>query len=109
MSRPDPHRTSSGFYELIELPRIADCRGSLTALEGGRQLPFDIARVYYLYDVPADATRGGHAHHQLNQLIIAASGSFNVNLDNGLETKSVHLDRPDRGLLLRPMVWRMLD
>src|SRR5207244_1906220 len=84
-------------------------RGSLTFIEGGRHVPFDIARVYYLYDVPESASRAGHAHHQLTQLIIAASGSFNVNLDNGFDKTIVQLDRPDRGLLLRPMVWRTID
>ena len=99
----------SSFYELIELPRIPDARGSLTVIEGSRQVPFEIARVYYLYDVPASASRAGHAHHQLKQLIIAASGSFDVNLDNGFEKTTLHLDRPYRGLLLRPMVWRTID
>src|SRR5258707_15222679 len=102
-------RPLSSFYEQMELPRIPDARGSLTVIEGGRQVPFAIARVYYLYDVPASATRAGHAHHQLTQLIIAASGSFDVNLDNGFEKGTIHLDRPYRGLLLRPMVWRTID
>ena len=102
-------RPLSAFYELIELPRIPDARGSLTVVEGGRHVPFEIARVYYLYDVPASATRAGHAHHDLHQLMIASSGSFDVNLDNGFETATVRLDRPYRGLLLRPMVWRTLD
>lgn len=101
--------TLANFYELLDLPRIPERRGSLTFIESGRHIPFEIARVYYLYDVPAEATRGGHAHHRLTQLIIAAAGSFNVNLDNGLEKTTVHLDRPYRGLLLRPMVWRTID
>ena len=99
---------SSGF-ELFDLPRIPERRGSLTFIEGGRHVPFDIARVYYLYDVPASASRAGHAHHRLIQLIIAASGSFDVNLDNGSEEGTVRLDRPYRALLLRPMVWRTID
>lgn len=102
-------RPLSGDYELIELPRVPDARGSLTAIEAGRHVPFEIARVYYLYDVPASATRAGHAHYRLQQLIIAASGSFDVNLDNGFEKASLHLNRPFRGLLLRPMVWRTID
>lgn len=109
MSDPDQHRPLSSFYELIELPRIPERRGSLTFIEGGRHVAFDIARVYYLYDVPASAIRAGHAHCKLIQLIIAASGSFNVNLDNGFEKATLHLDRPYRGLLLRPMVWRTID
>lgn len=102
-------RALKSFYELVELPRIPDARGSLTVIEGGRQVPFEIARVYYLYDVPASATRAGHAHYRLSQLIIASSGSFDVNLDNGSEQATLHLDRPYRGLLLRPMVWRTID
>jgi hypothetical protein len=109
MFDPDRHRPLSSFYELIDLPRIPERRGSLTFIEGGRQIPFDIARVYYLYDVPASATRAGHAHRELTQLIIASSGSFNVNLDNGFEKGTIRLDRPYRGLLLRPMVWRTID
>ena len=109
MSHPDRLRPLTSCYELIDLPRIPERRGALTFIEGGRQIPFDIARVYYLYDVPASATRAGHAHHRLNQLIIAASGSFNVNLDNGFEKAALHLARPYRGLLLRPMVWRTID
>lgn len=103
------YRPLHSGYEWVDLPRIPDHRGSLTVIEGGRQVPFEIARVYYLYDVPAAATRAGHAHHRLTQLIIAASGSFNINIDNGFERASLHLDRPYRGLLLRPMMWRTID
>ena len=109
MAPPLRYRPLNGLYELIDLPRIPDRRGTLTFIEGGRHVPFDIARVYYLYDVPASATRAGHAHHRLMQLLIATSGSFDVNLDNGFEKAALHLDRPYRGLLLRPMVWRTLD
>jgi WxcM-like, C-terminal len=109
MSRSDRNQPLREFYEMLDLPRIPEPRGTLTFLEGGRHVPFDIARIYYLYDVPASATRAGHAHHQLLQLLIAASGSFDVNLDNGVETATIHLDRPYRGLLLRPMVWRTID
>ena len=109
MAPPLWHRPLNGLYELIDLPRIPDRRGTLTFIEGGRHVPFDIARVYYLYDVPASATRAGHAHHRLMQLLIATSGSFDVNLDNGVEKAILHLDRPDRGLLLQPMVWRTID
>src|SRR5438128_893110 len=105
MPRPDPPPSLNSFYELVDLPRVPERRGSLTFIEGGRHVPFEIARVYYLYDVPASATRAGHAHHRLTQLIVAASGSFDVNLDNGFEKATLHLDRPYRGLLLRPMVW----
>jgi hypothetical protein len=100
---------SERFFEIVELPRIPERRGSLTFIEGGRHIPFGIARVYYIYDVPASAMRAGHAHHQLTQLLIAASGSFDVNLDNGAERVTVHLAKPYQGLLLRPMVWRTID
>ena len=103
------HRPLAECYQIIELPRIPDHRGSLTVIEGSRHIPFDIARIYYLYDVPADAERAGHAHYELRQLIIASSGSFNVNLDNGFERTAVRLDRPYRGLLLGPMLWRTID
>ncbi len=109
MFHPDQSQRLSGFYDLIDLPRIPEPRGSLTFIEGSRHVPFDIARIYYLYDVPASATRAGHAHHRLTQLIIAASGSFDVNLDNGFEKAALRLDRPYRGLLVRPMVWRTID
>jgi len=109
MSHSDRHRPLISGFKLLDLPRIPDRRGSLTVIEGGCHVPFDIARVYYLYDVPASATRAGHAHHGLTQLLIAASGSFNVNLDNGFEKATIHLDRPYRGLLLHPMVWRTID
>jgi WxcM-like, C-terminal len=99
---------SSGF-RLINLPRILDCRGSLTVIEGCCDVPFDIARVYYLYDVPADASRAGHAHFRLSQLLVAASGSFNVNIDTGFERRTFCLDRPYNGLLLGPLIWRTID
>lgn len=94
---------------MIELPKIHDPRGNLTFIEGGSQIPFDIQRVYYLYDVPGGAERGGHAHKGLHQLIIAMSGSFDVVLDDGLEKKRVHLNRSYNGLYVCPMMWRELD
>lgn len=94
---------------LIELPRINDPRGNLTFVEGNRHVPFDIRRVYYLYDVPGGAERGGHAHKELHQLIIAMSGSFDVVLDDGKERRRHHLNRSYYGLYIPPMVWRELD
>ena len=79
--------------KIIELPKIGDPRGNLTFIEGGGQIPFDIQRVYYLYDVPGGSARGGHAHKNLEQLIIAMSGSFDVVLDDGCEKKRFHLNR----------------
>lgn len=95
--------------KLIELPRINDTRGNLSFIEGGNHIPFDIKRVYYLYDVPGGAERGGHAHKGLHQLIIAMSGSFDVVLDDGREKKRVHLNRSYNGLYVCPMMWRELD
>jgi len=94
---------------IIELPKITDPRGNLTFIEGGRHIPFDIKRVYYLYDVPGGAERGGHAHKALNQLIIAMSGSFDVVLDDGHAKKRFHLNRSYYGLYVCPMLWRELD
>jgi len=94
---------------IIELPKISDPRGNLTFVEGGNQIPFDIRRVYYLYDVPGGAERGGHAHKALNQLIIAMSGSFDVILDEGGEKKRFHLNRSYQGLYVCPMMWREFD
>jgi dTDP-4-dehydrorhamnose 3,5-epimerase-like enzyme len=95
--------------KVIELPRINEPRGNLTFVEGSRHVPFDIKRVYYLYDVPGGAERGGHAHKQLEQLIIAMSGSFDVILDDGYEKKRVHLNRSYNGLYVPRMIWRELD
>lgn len=95
--------------KIIELPKIADPRGNLSFIEGGNQIPFDIQRVYYLYDVPGGAERGGHAHKGLHQFIIAMSGSFDVVLDDGKNKKRVHLCRSYNGLYVCPMIWRELD
>ncbi|QDT12279.1 sugar 3,4-ketoisomerase [Planctomycetes bacterium K23_9] len=95
--------------KVINLPKISDPRGNLTFIEGQSHVPFEIKRVYYLYDVPGGAERGGHAHKALHQLIIAMSGSFDVVLDDGTEKKRVHLNRSYCGLYVCPMMWRELD
>jgi hypothetical protein len=95
--------------KIIILPKIADPRGNLTFVEGGKHVPFDIRRVYYLYDVPGGAERGGHAHKGLHQFIVAMSGSFDVILDNGLQRQRFHLNRSHYGLYVCPMIWRELD
>ncbi len=94
---------------VIDLPRINDPRGNLTFVEGSQHIPFDIHRVYYLYDVPGGAERGGHAHKDLHQLIIAMSGSFDIHLDDGHTKKTVHLNRSYQGLYVCPMIWRDID
>ena len=95
--------------KIIELPKIAEPRGNLSFVEGERHIPFDIKRVYYLYDVPGGAERGGHAHKDLHQLIIAMSGSFDITLDDGREKKTFHLARSYYGLYVCPMIWREMD
>ncbi len=95
--------------KIVELPKISDPRGNLTFIEGDAHVPFSIKRVYYLYDVPGGAERGGHAHKGLAQLIIAMSGSFDVVLDDGTEKKRFHLNRSYYGLYVCPMIWRELD
>ena len=94
---------------IIDLPKIADPRGNLTFIEGGRHVPFQIQRVYYLYDTPGGAERGGHAHKGLHQLIVAMSGSFDVILNDGGKKKRFHLNRSYYGLYVCPMIWRELD
>ena len=95
--------------KIIDLPKISDPRGNLTFVESGRHIPFDIRRVYYLYDVPGGAERGGHAHRALSQLIIAISGSFDIHLDDGYDKKTVHMNRSYCGLYVCPMIWREID
>lgn len=90
---------------LIELPKISDPRGNLTFIEGNHHIPFEIKRVFYLYDVPTGADRGAHAHKQLHQFLICLSGSFDVSLDDGGQKKTVHLNRPWHGLHIPPMIW----
>lgn len=94
---------------LINFPRIADPRGNLTFVESDRHIPFSIRRVYYLYDVPGGAERGGHAHKALQQLILAMSGSFDIHIDDGKAKKTIHMNRSYYGLYLCPMIWRTMD
>jgi hypothetical protein len=94
---------------LIELPKIADPRGNLTFLEAGRHVPFDIKRVFYLYDVPGGEARAGHALRTCQQFIIAMSGSFDVILDDGTVKQRYQLNRSYRGLYVPPLIWRELD
>jgi hypothetical protein len=94
---------------IINLPKIEDARGNLTFVEGGNHIPFDIKRVYYLYDVPGGSDRGAHAHRNLHQFMIAMSGSFDLTLSDGHEEKTFHLNRSYFGIYICPMMWRYLD
>lgn len=95
--------------KLIDIPIVHDKRGNLSVVEGEELIPFAIKRLYYLYDVPGGATRGGHAHRKLQQLIIAASGSFDVVLDNGSERTKFSLNRSYHGLYIPQMHWREIE
>jgi len=93
---------------IFSLDKIHNRAGNITIVEGNKNVPFDIKRIYYLYDIPGGEVRGGHAHKELRQLIVAASGSFNVLLDDGKNKKLITLNRPDYGLLVVPGIWREL-
>lgn len=95
--------------KLIQLNEIGSDLGNLTYIEGQNHIPFPIRRVYYIYDVPPDAQRAGHAHKNLFQLLIAVAGSFDIHLDDGLAQRRVTLNRPEQGLIITPMIWRTLD
>ena len=101
--------TPQGSARIIDLPQISDPRGDLTFVEGGNHVPFDIARVYYLYNVPVDSERGGHAHRDLEQVIFALSGSFRISLDDGTNKTEFWLCDPRKGLYVNRMIWREMD
>lgn len=94
---------------IIQLPKIETEGGNITPINNLEEVPFDIQRVYYLFDVPAGETRGGHAHRKLQQLIVAASGSFDLIVDDGKIKRRFTLGRPNYGLYLPPGLWRELD
>ncbi len=100
---------SLDHVRIVTLPKISDPRGNLTYVEENNHVPFDIKRVYYLYDVPGGEGRGGHAHHDLEQLIIAVSGSFDIILDDGNMRHRFHLNRSYFGLYVPKMIWREMD
>lgn len=93
----------------INLPKFTDVRGNLTVIESQNEIPFNIARVYYLYDIPGGESRAGHAHKQLEQLFIAVSGSFDLVLRDGNSTQTFHLNRPYQGVYVCPMIWREVN
>ncbi|MDO4171261.1 MAG: FdtA/QdtA family cupin domain-containing protein [Prevotellaceae bacterium] len=95
--------------EIVQLPKIVDPRGNLTVAEQHKDVPFEVKRVYWTYDVPGGGHRGGHAHKEISEFIVALSGSFSVTLDNGREKKSFLLNHPWEGLLIGPGVWRTLE
>lgn len=103
-------KIKSSIYNcsILQLPKIHNRAGNITALENNIHLPFEVKRVYYLYDVPAGEERGGHAHRELQQIVVAASGAFDVLLDDGVNKKIIHLDRPFIGLHIIPGIWREL-
>lgn len=103
------HQSALEQCQMIELPKITDHRGNLTFIENDRHIPFDIRRVYYLYDVPGGAERAGHAHKALHQFLVAMSGSFDVVIDDGHQRVKYHLNRAYYGLYICPMVWREID
>ena len=103
-------RSSVHDCKVIELDKHhSDRKGNLTVVENGKTLPFDVKRAYYLYDVPGGESRGAHAHRELEQLIVAASGSFSVTLDDGRDKRTFFLNRPYQGLYVKPGMWRDLS
>ena len=100
--------TTVNDCRIIDIRKYSDNRGYLSVIEGGEDIPFEIKRIYYLYMVP-EAARGSHAHKELQQLLVATSGSVDITLDDGQEKKTFHLDRPWKGLLVVPGLWRDLD
>jgi hypothetical protein len=101
--------TSLKEWKMIDLPKVTDPRGNLTFIEGGKHIPFEMKRVFYLYDVPGGAWRAGHALKTCHQFIIAALGSFDIILDDGAQRQRFHLNRSYYGLYVPPLIWREID
>jgi dTDP-4-dehydrorhamnose 3,5-epimerase-like enzyme len=102
-------KTTINDCKLLEFPKNHQLNGNLTSITNGQEVPFEIKRIYYLYDVPGGEERGGHAHKELYQIMVALSGSFTVTLDDGIHKQSFHLFQPYQGLLIPPGLWRDLD
>lgn len=100
-------QSSKGY--IIDLPKIVDPRGNLTVAEGLKDVPFEVKRVYWTYDVPSGESRGGHAHRRCEEFIVAVSGSFDVTLDDGRDRRTFHLNHPYQGLYVGTGIWRTLD
>jgi dTDP-4-dehydrorhamnose 3,5-epimerase-like enzyme len=94
---------------VVQLPKIHNLAGSITVLENSKEIPFDVKRIYYLYDVPTGAVRGGHGHYQLEQFVIAASGSFSFVLNDGINEREVNLNNPAKALYIKPGIWREIN
>lgn len=105
-----PTGASTSVYDCTILPlkKARNRAGNLTCVDGGRHLTYQVRRIYFLYDVPGGAVRGGHAHKTLHQFMVAAAGSFDIHLDDGLNRRVLTLNRPDTGLLIVPGIWREL-
>lgn len=97
------------YCKLMDFPIIQSAKGNLTVIEGNNHIPFDIKRIYYLYDIPGGAERAGHAHKKLHQIIIAISGSFDIEFDDGISKKKYHLNRSYFGVYSYPMIWRVIN
>lgn len=95
--------------KIIQLSKIHNRAGNITIIENKIDIPFEVKRIYYLYDIPSNETRGGHAHKELYQLVVAVGGSFNINLNDGVNNNTIFLNRPDFGLLIVPGIWRDLS
>lgn len=111
MKEDNPHRLSTvDDCEIIEFPRLGDdTDGTLTVVENADGVRFPVRRVYYIYDVPADAERGGHSHHQMQSYVVALTGSFDVTLDDGVRTRRITLNRPYKALYIARGIWRTID
>ena len=112
MNTENPHSVSTvGDCRIVPLDKSGDLNGTLSVVQDGPDSPlgYDVRRVYYLYDIPAQASRGGHSHHGQYEFLIAVSGSFTVTLDDGREKRQHDLNRPDRGLLIAPGIWREIN
>ena len=99
------NRPSIDDCKVLALPKISDVRGSLTFVEGGKHVPFEIRRVFFLYDVPTEESRGAHAHHTLHQVLVCLAGSFDVAVDDGRLKTTIHLNRPWKALHVPPLIW----
>ena len=100
---------NDGLVREINMPQVRDPRGDLIFIEGGNHIPFEIRRVYYLYNVPVDAERGGHAHRELEQVVFALSGSFRIKIDDGRQKSEHWLRDPRKGLHISRLIWREMD